>query len=119
MKRKLTKFWMDTPVGKLEFTRWNAFTWGLCGTEGLKFNTRSRRLDKELPTSREVVFAFGWDTIPSTPYGMVYEEDARVLGFKRHWYTAQALNEGLGQPESRVEVGMNRRKGDQPKPEKI
>ena len=121
MKRILTKFWMKTPVGKLEFNRRGIFTWEMCGTKG-GFERRLVELSSILPTSRAVIHAFGWITAPEIyiPYGEVYEEIAAVPGPKRHWYTAQALNGGVGRPEGRIQrQGMNRRKGDRPKPAKI
>lgn len=121
MKRILTKFWMRTPVGKMEFNRRGPLVWEMYGTKG-GFEARRVQLDDTNPTSRAVVRAFGWPTSPGgfEPYGRVYEEIATPPEPKRYWFTAQALNEGFGRPDGRMQrQGMNRRKGDQPKPAKV
>ncbi len=121
MKRLLTKFWMKTPVGKLEFNRRGPFTWEMYGTKG-EFEARRAQLDTIDPTSRAVIRAFDWPTVQGVfePYGRTYEEIKTAPEPKRYWYTARALNERLGRPEGRIQrQGMNRRKGDRPKPAKI
>ncbi len=70
--RLLTKFWMQTPVGELEFSRKEPLTWEMLPTkEGLY--VRTTKMSRNNSTSRDVVTAFGWPT-HFAPYGEIHEE---------------------------------------------
>ncbi len=71
--RLLTKFWMVTPVGKLEFNRNGVDVWEMYGTKG-GFERKTIKLETtERTTSRDVVTEFGWPT-HFAPYGEIHEE---------------------------------------------
>lgn len=77
----LTKFWMKTPVGKLEFNRVRDLTWEMYGTKG---GIETQRVQILLPDVRadEVTRVFGWPK-EFRPYGEVHEEVGEPKAVKK------------------------------------
>lgn len=70
----LTKFWMVTPVGKLEFNNKGEGVWEMYATKG-GVGVVKAKLEEGCPGAAEVLREFGWPSCPEfKPYGMLYKE---------------------------------------------
>ncbi len=77
--RLLTRFWINTPVGKLEFNRHAGpvpfySIWSMHATRG-GVETRKLNIDNsERLTTNDVLEQFGWPKNSFNGYGSVYED---------------------------------------------
>lgn len=69
--RLLTKFWIDTPAGKLVFNRDGKFAWRMSSTKG-QMDSVKCVLPYEEVIAEDVLRNFGWPGV-FKPYGQVYE----------------------------------------------
>ena len=70
----LTKFWMVTPVGKLEFNNKGGGVWEMYATKG-GAGTLKIKIEDKNPSIYDIISEFGWPRCPEfKPYGMLYNE---------------------------------------------
>lgn len=70
----LTKFWVKTPVGKLEFNSQGEGVWEMYPTKG-GIGTVKIKVEKKYPHTFDILREFGWPTCPEfKPYGMLYKD---------------------------------------------
>jgi len=69
----LTKFWINTPAGKLVFNRDGKFAWRMSSTKGQMDSVRLVIPYGEV-IAEDVLRNFGWPNGSFKPYGQVYEE---------------------------------------------